>query len=345
MSLGASSFDRLVKLFLVGSIVGLVISSHLVYAEASIGPESELRTADSILTAPDDVYQRMANHVDSWIALIIALSSLLITYTLNHVAPRIRTMGTILAALGCFAVVGWFIYVLNTGVLANPKKPIFPLDGYKPLFLWVQCTISLLSGLFLLRVAVWQNQRKDTLRLPIDNTHNLFGLVSRYLHWVTAILFISMFLMGIFASMIPEDASYRHGYYVVHKTIGSLALFLLIVRVLWHLNSAVPSLDGGLKRWERTSAVVSHFMLYFLMFALPVSGFIMSTSAGKLSHFFMWDYPLLWEKNIELTKLFALLHKLILPYLCYVVIGAHILGAVKHHFIDKRYQSIHRMVS
>lgn len=345
MSHRAFSLNRMVKFFFIFSLIGILISSPSVFAETSTNVVSELRTADSILTAPADVYKRMDNHIDSWIALSIVLSSLIITYGLNHFAPKIRTIGTVLAAFGCFTVVAWFIFVLNTGVLENPKKPIFPIDSYKPLFLWLQCIISLLAGLFLLRIALWQSQRKDTLDLPVNNTNNRFGLVSRYLHWVTAILFISLFPMGIFASMIPEDASYRQGYYVVHKTIGSLVLLFLILRVLWHRSSAAPSLDSELKSWERSSAKIVHFMLYFLMFALPISGFMLSTSAGKLSQFFIWDYPLLWEKNIELAKLSALFHKVILPYLCYVVIGAHILGAIKHHFIDKHHQSIHRMVS
>jgi cytochrome b561 len=340
------SLNNVYKFFIVIFLLGCVFSSWPVLAQEPIDIAAQFSSADDMFKKPADVYKRLDNNEGSWSALLITISSLFIAYTLNHLAPKIRTIGTVLAAFGCFAVVGWFVFfVLNSEVLTNPKKAIFPTDIYKPLFLWLQVIVALLAGLFLLRVACWQNRRDDALELPLVNTQERFGLVSRYLHWVTAVLFIALFPIGIFASMIPEEATYRQGYYVVHKTIGSLTLMLVVARIIWHLSTATPKLESGLKRWEYRTAKVGHFMLYFLMFALPISGFIMSTSAAKLSQFFIWDYPLLWEKNIELAKLFGLLHKLVLPYLFYVVIGAHILGALKHHFIDKHYKSIHRMVS
>ena len=337
--------NRLLKFSAATSLFCLLFISFPLLAQTTIEVSSDVKMENVLFNAAPDVYKRLDNHEGSWVSLLIVLSSLIITFTLNHVAPKIRTMGTLLAARGGFAVVGWFIYVLNFDALCNAKEPLFAVDGLKPLFLWAQAVTSLLAGLFLLRVAIWQSQRVDTLTLPTENTAEKFGLISRSLHWVTAILFISLFPIGIFASTIPEGVSYRQGYYVAHKTIGSIVLFLFIVRIIWHIKTPTPSLESGLKGWERATAKTGHFLLYFLILALPISGFIMSTSAGKLSQFFIWDYPLLWDKNIELAKLFGLIHKIVLPYLCYVVIGAHILGVLKHHFVDKHYKSIHRMIS
>ncbi len=290
-------------------------------------------------------YHRLAGHVDSWIALAIVVASLLIAAGLNHSKPAVRTAGTVLAALGCFAVVGWFITIHGTGILDAPKPSVFPTGKLNGPIIWVLTALSLVAGIFLLRVALWQNQRTDQLALPAGNTSDKFGRNSRYLHWITAILFISLIPMGFFTPMIPDDVVWRQGYYVVHKTIGFIVLFLVIVRIVWHFRSPAPALDNDLKGWERKSAKFAHVVLYFLMLAVPISGFIMSTYGGKWSHFFVWDIPMLWEKDMEAIKPFGLLHKVVLPYVCLLIIGAHVLGALKHHFIDKHRDSIRRMVS
>lgn len=332
-------------LLIFGALFGLLFLSHPALAQPGSDANTALTSLEIAMQGSEHAYERLEHHVDSWIALLITLSSVLIAVALNHSAPNVRTMGTFLAALGCFAVVGWFVFALNSGVISDPKVNATLFDGFKPKMLWIQTITSFLVGVFLLRVALWQSRRTDRLEISVVNSPDRFGKVSRYLHWVTAILFISLFPMGIFATMIPFDEPFRQGYYVVHKTIGFTVLGLLIVRLLWHRKTPTPALDSQLTGWERKSAKVAHILLYFVMIALPVTGFIMSTYVGKLSHFYVWDTPMLWDKNIESAKLFGLLHKTVLPYLCYVVIGGHILGALKHHFVDKHHQSIHRMVS
>ena len=290
-------------------------------------------------------YHRLSGHVDSWIALAIVVASLLIAAGLNHSKPAVRTAGTGLAALGCFAVFAWYLIVTSTGIFDAPREPLFPTDSIRPTVLTAVCAISLLAGLFLVRVTAWQNKRTDTLNLPAGNTDQKYGRVSRLLHWTTAILFLSLIPMGFFTSMIPYDMPWRQGYYVVHKTIGFIVLFLVLIRIIWHVRSPVPALDKNLKGWERRSAKFAHFMLYFLMLSVPITGFIMSTYGGKWSHFFVWDLPMLWEKDMEAIKPFGLLHKVVFPYICLLIIGAHLLGVLKHYFVDRHRESIHKMVS
>lgn len=292
-------------------------------------------------------YHRLDNHMGSWASLAILIPAILIAIFLNYTAPKVRVYGTVLSALGCFAVVGWFVFVIQSGFLENPRQNYVdtPLDPVKPELLWAQALLALVVGLFLLRAAVWQSKRTDQLDLPAQNSETRFGLTSRYLHWITAILFISLIPMGIYSSMIPVDTPWRQGYYVAHKTIGFTVLLLLVVRVLWHIKSPTPKLDSNLTAWEYWLAKIMHYGLYFLMIMVPVSGYMMSTYGGHVSHFFIWDTPVFFGKDLDAVKPWGLAHKVILPFVCYVVIGAHVLGALKHHFIDKHHESIHRMVS
>lgn len=288
---------------------------------------------------------RMAGDIDSWVALMILISSFAVAILLNAARPAVRVGGTLLAALGCFAIVAWFAWAYSTSFVSHPRPHVIPVDAAKPTLLTIQAAIAFVGGVVLLGVARWQARRTDILDLPHANTGAHYGRVSRYLHWSIAILMLVLVPMGIFASMIPEGTSFRIGYYVAHKTLGFCVLALVVARLVWHFRGGRPPLDGALKTWERRLAHTTHVFLYVLMIGLPLSGFIMSTYGGKLSHFFIWDLPLLWQPNEQALLITGLMHKVVWPYLLYIFLGAHILGALKHQLIDKHATALRRMVS
>lgn len=302
-------------------------------------------TPPTDLPPPGSNDHRLAYHLDSVIALAMAAAAVAIAVMLNSAAARTRAIGTLCAALACFAVVGWFLAVAASSAFNEPKAPLVPTDPIKPALLWTLTLICLGGGALLLWAAARQRQRSDTLELPDRNEPERFGRISRLLHWTTAILFLSLIPMGIFMTMIPDDVWYRQGYYVVHKTIGFLVLGLLIVRFVWHRVSPQPPLEGSLKRWEKWLAKTVHVLLYVIMLAMPITGFALSTYGGMLSHFFIWDFPLFWGVDLEAGLPYALAHKIVIPFLIFLIFAGHVLGVLKHHFIDKHRGSIRRMVS
>lgn len=289
---------------------------------------------------------RLAGNLDSVIALAIVITSIVTAWSLNYSVPKVRVIGTLLAASACFAVATWFFFfVMGTGFLEHPKPNQTPLDSAKPALLWVQSSIALLSGLLLLIAANRQSKSTETLVLAAKNENDRYGRVSRMLHWTIAILFIALIPMGIFASIIPEGTEYRNAYYVVHKTIGVIVLALLLFRLLWNRKSPRPSLDASLTPREHKLAHGVHIALYLMMFAVPVTGFVMTSFHGYPTFFFVWELPPLWAPSDTATIIWGTLHKYLLPYLLYIILGAHILGALKHHFVDKHDAALKRMVS
>ena len=281
----------------------------------------------------------------AWVSMGIVFLSVLTSWALNYSASRVRVFGTILAAVGCLLIAAWFfLFVLNSGILENPKPNQTPLDSAKPSLLWIQSITALLTGLFLLYIASRQSKNTSVLALTAKNESNRYGKVSRMLHWTIAILFISLIPMGIFASMIPEDTEYRNAYYVVHKTIGVTVFLLVIVRLIWNRLSRRPSLDSALTSREEKLAHRAHNTLYFMMLAIPITGFMMTSYHGYETYFFFWEMQPLWEQS-EIYQVWGGFHKYLLPYLLYIVLGAHILGALKHQFIDKHANAFKRMVS
>ena len=281
----------------------------------------------------------------AWVSMGIVFLSVLTSWALNYSASRVRVFGTILAALGCLLLAAWFFFfIINSGILENPKPNQTPLDSAKPSLLWIQSITALLTGLFLLYIASRQSKNTSVLALTAKNESNSYGKVSRMLHWTIAILFISLIPMGIFASMIPEDTEYRNAYYVVHKTIGVTVFLLVIVRLIWNRLSRRPSLDSALTSREEKLAHRAHNTLYFMMLAIPITGFMMTSYHGYETYFFFWEMQPLWEQS-EIYQVWGGFHKYLLPYLLYIVLGAHILGALKHQFIDKHANAFKRMVS
>lgn len=122
---------------------------------------------------------------ESWIALAIIATSILTAWFMNYRVPKVRAMGTLLAALGCFAVVLWFAGILGTGIFENPKPNQTPMDSAKPALLWIQAAVALIGGLMLLRAALQQNRSTEPLELSSENQPDRYGFVSRMLHWTT----------------------------------------------------------------------------------------------------------------------------------------------------------------
>lgn len=278
-----------------------------------------------------------------WIALAMILCAALIAWALNHRTPKVRALGTLLGALACFAVVAWFMQALATGIVAHPKPNQTPMDSAKPALLWMQASVAFAGGLLLLIAAWRQSQNNEILELGASNEPARYGRVSRIVHWTTAILFIALFPIGIFGSMIPADSWFLKDYFVVHKTLGVVVFGLLILRLIWNRVSKRPELDSSLKPGERRWAHRVHIALYVMMIAVPITGYVMTSMHGFGTYIFDWEIPPLLAKSPAYV-VFGGFHKYLFQYLLYIILGAHILGALKHQFVDKHAGALKRML-
>ncbi len=183
----------------------------------------------------------------------------------------------------------------------------------------------------------------QALQLTVNNNELSYGYISRVLHWTMAVLMLSLFPLGIFATIIPEQFWFRNHYYVLHKTIGLTVLALLVIRIIWNRRSKRPPLDRNLKPSERKWAHRAHIGLYVLMLSIPITGYVMTSYHGYPAFFFFWELQPLWEES-KAYIVWGLIHKYVLHYVLYLILGAHILGALKHHWVDKHDKALKRMV-
>jgi cytochrome b561 len=177
------------------------------------------------------------------------------------------------------------------------------------------------------------------MRVKNDERH--FGLVAILLHWLIAILIISLLAVGLYMADLPIGMQ-KLKLYGLHKAFGILVLALVILRVIWRITNPTPILN--LPWYERIAARFAHLALYILMLAMPLSGWLMSSAAGLAPSFFgLFTLPTLVAPNAELRELFGAVHQW-LAYGLIAMIIVHTLAALKHHFIDKD-DILRRMVS
>jgi len=152
------------------------------------------------------------------------------------------------------------------------------------------------------------------------------------LHWLIAILILIAFSMGLIMSEM-SFSPLKLQLISWHKWMGVTVFGLALLRLLWRLTHAAPPTD--IARWEKTLAYVVHVLLYFLLFAVPLTGWLMSSAKGfQTVYFGVLAIPNIIAKNPALGETLAQAHAL-LNWIMAGIVVLHFLGALKHHFLDR----------
>ena len=185
------------------------------------------------------------------------------------------------------------------------------------------------------------------------STH--YTKMAKFLHWLIAIGIFAMFALGWYMTDLPKEApkqmaydlfdwgiytwqaseeiTPRSFYFNLHKSIGVTIFALILFRILWRVSHKPPALLATYKAWERKLAAGAHHTLYLLMVALPLSGIVMAVAS---------KYGIKWFglafigglDNKPLREAFKEVHEIV-GIVILAVVAVHILGALKHKFIDK----------
>ena len=188
-------------------------------------------------------------------------------------------------------------------------------------------------------------------------TQNQYTKTAIVLHWLIGIGILAMFGLGWFMADIPKDqpkamsfdlfdlgvytwnmateVTPRTFYFNLHKSVGITLLALIVVRLFWRITHRPPALLDTLTATEKRIATGGHHLLYLLMFALPITGLVMAINS-KFEYGVKWFGISLMNglDNKAIRESFVDVHEVV-GITMLVVIGIHVLGALKHKFIDK----------
>jgi cytochrome b561 len=169
--------------------------------------------------------------------------------------------------------------------------------------------------------------------MPFRNTKSSWASLSKGLHWLIVLLIINQWVIAERADDLTGFQKFTTLNW--HKWFGMTIFMLAIVRLGWRLANPVPDLTAETRPWERVLAKMSHFLLYALIFAMPLTGWLMSSArAFGVSWFNLFQFPDLVGKDEHLYHLMHDTHHLLFKVLVAVAL-LHAAGALKHHFIDR----------
>jgi len=160
--------------------------------------------------------------------------------------------------------------------------------------------------------------------------------VAKLLHWLIAGLIIVQYILAELAERADtsRDVVSQLALLANHKSIGMTVLFLSVLRFSWRLFNK-PPVPVDMPVWQIRASHLTHWLIYGLIFALPLTGWLMSSAnAYSVSWFNVFVFPDLVGSDKALAQFFNNTHTWLSDGL-FVLVVVHALAALKHHFFDK----------
>jgi cytochrome b561 len=171
--------------------------------------------------------------------------------------------------------------------------------------------------------------------VPFRNTAAGYGLLSKSLHWLNALLIPGLIALGCYMVGLTYYDRWYNAALSWHKSLGLIALGLALVMTGWQWYSPPPAPPAGLQSWERLAARVMRAVLLVMMIVIPISGYLISTSAGQgVDIFGVLHVPALLHGNAALRDGAIAMHFYSAYGIVFLVLG-HAGAALKHHFINR----------
>ncbi|MBZ0096114.1 MAG: cytochrome b [Sulfuricella sp.] len=154
------------------------------------------------------------------------------------------------------------------------------------------------------------------------------------LHWLVAFLILAAFPLGLTMSALALSPL-KLKLISYHKWLGVTVLLLAAARLAWRATHTPPPLPAAMPAWERYAAHGLHHLLYVLLFAIPLSGWLMSSAKGfQTVYLGVLPLPDLISKDKALGDVLKEVHGM-LNYGMLGLVAAHAGAALKHQFIDR----------
>lgn len=157
-------------------------------------------------------------------------------------------------------------------------------------------------------------------------------MIAQGFHWLIAALIFVQFAIGFYASELPVSLA-RLQWISWHKSLGATIFVLVLMRLAWRLLDPPPRLPPTMPRLERVAARVTHYLLYALLLAAPLAGWMHASAAGlSVNWFGLVSLPDFVSRDTELAQAFRALHSILVATLA-VLIAGHVAAALRHAFL------------
>lgn len=154
------------------------------------------------------------------------------------------------------------------------------------------------------------------------------------LHWLVAFLILGAFPIGLIMSdMHLSPLKLKLVSY--HKWLGVTVFMFAVARLAWRATHTPPPLPASVPVWQHRAANGLHYLLYLLIFIIPLSGWLMSSAKGVQTVYLgVLPLPDLLGKDKALGKVLEEVHSA-LNYGMLALVILHIGAALKHQLVDR----------
>lgn len=164
--------------------------------------------------------------------------------------------------------------------------------------------------------------------MPAKNSPTEWGSVSKFLHWLVVALILAQGTLGLTMDALPRDGAIHP--VRLHKSIGVVILTVVVLRLLWTYALSPRPREVPMSAWMRRGARAGHLLLYVLLIALPLTGWLLSDYGGRGVQFFGIDLPRLVAEDRAAHEAFEERHETLF-WVLVVVAAGHALVALYHH--------------
>jgi len=191
--------------------------------------------------------------------------------------------------------------------------------------------------------------------MSLRNTEKSYGSVAKWLHWLTALLFLFSYVTVYYRHWFTESGSSENWTALqLHLSIGVSIAVVVSLRIFWRVLNKQPQPEPG-NRLEHMAATLGHYALYAVMIMMPITGYLGTGAATEF--FYLFEIPKFEDTALfqsikadnpglifkEFEKPFDYLHKNIGgKWLVWILILGHAAAAMYHHFV-KRDRTLRKM--
>ena len=164
--------------------------------------------------------------------------------------------------------------------------------------------------------------------MHVKNTLTEYGLISKLLHWVSALLLIIQIPLGFYLVDLdfgPDRLSIEN----IHIVIGLSIFYLVILRLIIKIINPTPKLEPSIFKGQRILALLNHVLLYVTILSITISGIFKKLFNGETLIIFFKKIKI--NDNFEQAELFYEIHVLS-NYLMIGLIALHISAVIIHKF-------------
>lgn len=168
--------------------------------------------------------------------------------------------------------------------------------------------------------------------MSLRNTTMTYGSVTKFFHWLIFLVLAGQIIFGFFLGNIPK--AIQPITYNIHKLLGISILLLMLLRGLWALNNPKPYLPLSTKLWEHILERFVHFLLYTVVVAIALVGWIGSVAAGRAPHLGELVITLPVPTNKTIVEIAFYLHEK-LVFVLIALVSLHVAAAFFHYIVKK----------